>query len=435
MKLRRGHRASPHLFERSKVEGNQKKPMKYAHVVASLCQTVWAIREETLMAMQNLIRERSEGARWSAEEIRDRVAEANSANGYVPIARDGARFLAENQELGLPAGRGGGILMEGPGGGRNSAAPGSVGLIPIIGVISQRASMISEISGPGGGASIQKLTAQFRQALDDPNCKAIVFDVDSPGGGVAGVTELASEIFNARNQKPIVAVVNSMSCSAAYWLSSAASRIVVSPGGQAGSIGVYMLQMDESEALKKAGLKINVIKAGKYKTEGIASEPLSDEARAAFQANVDEYYGMFVKAVAQNRGASQTAVRNGYGQGRSLLAAEAVKQNLADREGTLDEVLAGLGVRIGGKRRRERTDEVRMRNQLASMRAGAPVDSSGSKEMNLRRDQLASMRAGAPVDPSSSKEMNLRRDQLSSMRAGAPVSPARPAKTGAQSSE
>jgi signal peptide peptidase SppA len=234
--------------------------------------------------------------------------------------------------------------MQAANGKRNSAGPGSVAVIPIRGIISQRMNMMSEISG-AGGTSTEKLTTQFRQALEDGNCKAIVFDVDSPGGSVAGITELASEIYNSRGKKPITAVVNSMACSAAYWLASAAKEVVCTPSGQAGSIGVYMIHQDVSKAYENEGIKNTIIKAGKYKTEGNPYEPLSDEARAALLSNVEDYYGMFVKGVAQNRGASQNAVRDGFGQGRSLLATDAVKQNLVDRVGTMDDVLGKYGVK------------------------------------------------------------------------------------------
>jgi len=308
--------------------------MKYSRIIAEVCGQPWAMREETLWAMQNLLRLQASGVKWSVDEIRERIAESNAASGYVPLSRGGARYLCFDQEL----------EMEAASGKRNKATqPGSVALIPVMGVIAHRMSMM-DISGPGG-TSIQQLTAQFRQALEDGNCKAIVLDVDSPGGSVEGVMELSSEIYNARKQKPVTAVCNSMACSAAYWLASAAGDVVCTPSGQCGSIGVYMMHQDESEALKKDGIKITVIKAGKYKAEGNPSEPLSDEAYQAFLGKVNDYYGMFVKAVAQNRGVSQNAVRDGYGQGRSLLASSAVKENLADRIGTLDDVLGKYGVK------------------------------------------------------------------------------------------
>jgi len=309
--------------------------MKYARIVAEFYSRVWALREETLLAMQELLRLQAfECVKWSAEEIRERIANANALNGYVPVERGGARYVAFDQEL----------EMEAASGKRNAAVKGSVAVIPIVGIISNRMSLMDDISGPGG-ASVQKMTMQFRQAMEDTNCKAIVFDVDSPGGSVEGVMELATEIFNGRKQKPITAVCNSMACSAAYWLASAASELVCTPSGQCGSIGVYMIHQDESKALENEGIKISVIKAGKFKAEGGPSEPLSAEARAAFQSKVDDYYGMFVKAVAQNRGATQAAVRDGFGQGRSLLASAAVKEHLSDRVATLDDVLREHGVK------------------------------------------------------------------------------------------
>ena len=296
----------------------------YARILSEFYGHAWAIPEDQLLRMHQLLSLQASGVKWSDPEIMDRITEANVKSGY--IARQ--HFAASPR----PAQNSGG---------------GKVAVIPIVGVISHRASMISDISGPGAGTSTQKLQEKFRQALDDPDCKAIVFDVDSPGGSVDGVMELASEIYAGRRQKPITAVCNSMACSAAYWLASAADEVVCTPSGQCGSIGVYMLHQDESEALKKDGIKITVIKAGKYKTEGNPTEPLSQEAYDAFLDKVESYYGMFVKAVSQHRGTSQTAVREGYGQGRSLLAGDAVKQGLADRVGTLDDI---LGEALGRRR-------------------------------------------------------------------------------------
>ena len=221
--------------------------MKYSRIVAEFYRRVWALREETLISMQDLIRQQSAGVKWSVEEIRERIAQANLANGYLGHESMEARYLAPDAHIegslafvGLPS-----VPMQAASGKRNSASPGSVAVIPMTGVISHRMSLMSEISG-GGGGSTQALTAQFRQALNDGNCKAIVFDVDSPGGSVEGVTELASEIYEARKVKPITAVFNAMGCSAAYWLASAASDLVCTPSGQCGSIGVYMMLQDES---------------------------------------------------------------------------------------------------------------------------------------------------------------------------------------------
>jgi capsid assembly protease len=392
--------------------------MKYAHAIAAFTQTCWALREETFLAMQSVLMARSEGTRWSSEEIRERIDESNEANGYVPIARDEAHFLGADGRGGIPT--------EGSNGRRNSAAaPGSIAVIPMVGIISNRMSMIEAVSGASAGASVQRMTAQFRQALDDDGCSAILFDVDSPGGGVNGVMEFASEILSARSYKRIIAVVNGMSCSAAYWLASAASEVVCSPSSQAGSIGVFMTHYDESEALKKEGIKVTTIKAGKYKNEGTSSEPLSDGARAAFQSQVDDYYSSFVRAVAQNRRATQAAVRDGYGQGRSLLANEALRQNLVDRIGTFDDALASLGVRVSGKRGGKAAPGLRLtaaQNQLALMsihgRDGATPNRStadGQRQNWIRNEQLAAMRRGSPIPSTTAippKDDEQRRDWL-----------------------
>jgi signal peptide peptidase SppA len=302
--------------------------MKYARVLSEFYGRQWALPEELLLRMQELLGAQASGADWDDHEIRNRIAGANAISGHEDRGHLGFQYLALNAAA-APASR--------------SGRAGQVAVIPVTGIIAHRMNLISQVSG-AGGTSIEKLKAQLREALGNVQCKAIVLDVDSPGGSVDCVPELASEIYGARKQKPIIAVCNSMACSAAYWLASAAGEVVCTPSGQCGSIGVYMLTQDQSEALKNEGIKITIIKAGKYKAEGHPAEPLSDDARSFLQSQVDDVYAMFVKAVAQQRGVSQTAVREGMGQGRSLLAKAAVKQNLVDRVDTLDSVLTRLGV-------------------------------------------------------------------------------------------
>ena len=312
--------------------------MKYAHIIAAFYAQVWALRPETLFAMQRLLHLQAGGQKWTEEEIAARIADANAESGYKPVDRLGYCYYA--------IGTGEPLTPEARRGSSLAKASGTVAVIPIVGIISHRLSMMSSISGPGG-TSTTRVAMQLREALDDGNCKAIVFDVDSPGGSVEGVQELASEIYQARKKKPITAVCNAMSASAAYWIASAAKDLVITPSGQAGSIGVYVAHQDESKAMEMDGIKVTLISAGKFKVEGNPTEPLSDAARASLQKKVDDYYTMFVKGVAQNRGASQADVRNGYGEGRMLLAADAVKENLADRVSTFDAVLEEYGVKRG----------------------------------------------------------------------------------------
>jgi capsid assembly protease len=139
-----------------------------------------------------------------------------------------------------------------------------------------------------------------------------------------------------------------MAASAAYWICSAADEIVVTPSGSVGSIGVIAAHEDISKALDKEGIKVTLMGAGKYKTEANPFEPLSDAAKQELQGRLNEFYGMFTKAVGRNRGVGAYAVQNGFGEGRMVSAQQAVKEGMADRVATLDATLARfLGVRTG----------------------------------------------------------------------------------------
>lgn len=281
--------------------------LKDTHIAQIVYNTPWAILPEKLAAILKVVDFRLAGGRLTPEEI-----EALSQARVQPAPR----------------------------------SAGSVAVLPLLGLISHRANMLGNFSG---GTSIEKFTAAFRQAIGDPGVKAVVLDVDSPGGTVDGVEELSAEIFAARASKPIYAVANTLGASAAYWIASSASELIVTPSGEVGSIGVYAAHQDFSEFDKHVGVKTTLISAGKFKTEGNEFEPLADAARAALQSRVDEYYSMFVKAVGRNRGVPQADVRKGFGEGRVVGAKQAVTLGMADRIATLDETLARLGVSFSGR--------------------------------------------------------------------------------------
>lgn len=226
-----------------------------------------------------------------------------------------------------------------------SAKRGAIAVLPLRGVIAHRAGSLDESSG---GASVERFTSMFRQAMSNDAVGTIVIDVDSPGGTVAGVQEIAAEMQAAKGRKPVVAVANSLMASAAYWIAAQADEIVSIPSGTVGSIGVFTAHQDLSAALEQEGVKVTLISAGKFKTEGNPFEPLSDEAKAVIQARVDEAYGNFVKAVAKGRGVAVADVRNGYGQGRALPAKDALAAGMIDRIGTLDDTIARLAGRRSG---------------------------------------------------------------------------------------
>ena len=218
---------------------------------------------------------------------------------------------------------------------------GGIAVLPLYGVVTQRGNMVDNISGPGA-TSTEQFSAALRQLLADDSVSQILIDIDSPGGSVYGVAELADEIFQARAQKPIVAIANSLAASAAYWIGCSANEFYVTPGGEVGSIGVWQAHQDFSKAFDEAGIKTTLISAGDYKVEGNPYAPLDPEAQAFMQSRVDDYYQAFVKAVAKGRGVSNSEVTAGMGQGRVLGAQTAESQRMVDGVTTFERLLGSL---------------------------------------------------------------------------------------------
>ena len=229
---------------------------------------------------------------------------------------------------------------------RRRAAQSGTCVIPIVGILDQHPGLIEAF---GIGVSCDTVAAALRQALDDPSIGRIVFDIDSPGGSVYGVGELAASIRAARSQKPIVAIANSLAASAAYWLGCSASKFYMSPGAEVGSIGVWMAHEDWSKAVADSGVDVTLISAGKFKTEGNPYGPLDADAKAFLQSRTDAYFNDFTRAVAAGRGVPIDAVRGGMGQGRVLGAAQAMSERMVDGVMSFNEAMnGGLGASRAG---------------------------------------------------------------------------------------
>ena len=285
--------------------------MKYGQIVKFVSESPWAIRPSKLAVILDLVAYNAAGGKLSDDEVQERLASIEAARQRGPTS--------------VPS-------------------QGSVAVLPLYGVITPKAGLMSSISG---GCALDTWASDFAALLGDDSVGAIVLDCDSPGGSVEMLPETAAMIYSARGKgKPIVASVNAECASAAYWLASQCDEICITPSGEAGSIGVYAAHQDISQALEMEGVKMTLISAGEYKTEGNPYEPLSDEARAAIQASVNYCYGQFTSAVAKGRGVSQQDVLAGYGQGRMMNAQDAVKENLADRIEPLTATVGRLG---GGK--------------------------------------------------------------------------------------
>lgn len=262
----------------------------------------WAVHPSMMATMIEIISERAKGNRLSEQEIKERI---------------GVRAASEP----------------------TADAPSEVAVINISGPIVPHASMFSEISGAN---SVEDLQAQLRAAIDDPGVKEILLNIDSPGGAVGLIPELGAELLAARDVKPITAVANTMAASAAYWIASQATSISVTPSGEVGSIGVITAHQDVSAMQDMMGIKTTLVTAGKYKGEQSPFQPLSQETQDHLQSEVDTFYNMFVGAVAKGRGISRTDVTENFGQGRMVLAKDAVSAGMADRVESYDQAVNRL---------------------------------------------------------------------------------------------
>lgn len=219
---------------------------------------------------------------------------------------------------------------------------GSVAIVPITGPLlhNEDAAAQEYMALLFGGISYDAIAAAVNAAVEDRDVSAICLYVNSPGGTVGGCMETADIIRAAGAIKPITAYVSSMGCSAAYWLASAASKIVCDPTAMLGSIGVRASVIDMSAAMDKAGIKQFdfVAKQSPHKL----ADPKTEKGRQQIQAEVDAVGEIFVQAMATNRNVSVAKVLSDFGGGGVLIGKDAVKVGLADSLGSLNGVLTEL---------------------------------------------------------------------------------------------
>lgn len=212
-------------------------------------------------------------------------------------------------------------------------------IIPVLGSLVNRGAWLGARSGM---TSYEGLAFQLDQALADRDVKSIVLDIDSPGGEAVGAFEAADKVRSVAKSKPVTAVVNGMAASAAYAIASAASRIVSTPSGVAGSIGVVLMHADYSVALHKEGIKPTLIHAGAHKVDGNPYEPLSESVKADLKAEVDQFYSLFVSSVAAGRKGRMTKESIRGTEARTYIGSAALDAGLIDEIGSFESVLADL---------------------------------------------------------------------------------------------
>ena len=208
-----------------------------------------------------------------------------------------------------------------------------VAVIPVTGPLFRYANLFTMISG---ASSYELIARDFTAALENPQIKGIILDIDSPGGEVNGVSELSNMVFAARGQKPVVAYASGDAASGAYWIASAADEIVVSETSALGSIGVVGMYQG------KSGKSAEAVEIVSSQSPHKRLDPTTDDGRSRLQVRIDSMADVFIETIARNRNVSAENVQSHYGGGDVMIGAKAVSAGLADRVGSLEGLIAEL---------------------------------------------------------------------------------------------
>jgi len=191
-----------------------------------------------------------------------------------------------------------------------------------------------------GGSVIEDLMAALELALSDNYIKAIVLNIDSPGGEVNGTSEFSDMIFKSRGIKPIIAYVGGSADSAAYWIGSSADKMVIEKTADVGSIGVYATFYDYSEQDKLNGIKeIKIISAQSPKK---VPDPATPDGQRQIQETINQLGKIFIESVARNRNVSTEIVSSEFGQGDIVIGENAVSLKMADEIGDFKSVIESI---------------------------------------------------------------------------------------------
>jgi protease-4 len=188
---------------------------------------------------------------------------------------------------------------------------------------------------------LSRFTQELDLAAHDPSVKAVVLRVNSPGGTVTASDVMYQTVkrFKAKTHKPVVASLQDVAASGAYYVSCASDKIVAHPTSVVGSIGVIFNTINVAGTMEKIGAKSEAIKSGPLKDMGSPFKDLDPQARAVMQGMVDEYYKRYVEIVTSNRHLPDSETVKMVTDGRVFSGARAAELGLVDRTGLLDDAL------------------------------------------------------------------------------------------------
>jgi protease-4 len=211
-------------------------------------------------------------------------------------------------------------------------------------------SSIAVIDVTGVIVDADKINRQLERFGQDESVKAIVLHIDSPGGGAAASQEVYHEVLRVRNElhKPVVASVESVGASGAYYIASGCDRIYANPASVVGSIGVIMEWTNYGDLLKWAKLKAVNLHDGSLKDAGDPTRDMTPQEQAYFQSLIDNMYGQFIRDVAAGRHTSADKIQP-LATGQVWTGEQALPLGLIDVQGGYRQALLDTAKRVGLK--------------------------------------------------------------------------------------
>jgi ClpP class serine protease len=284
---------------------------------------IWAITPEYLRVIAGIAARQNDFQTWKDEDRR--TPEQKEA--------DARRALNANFYMGASA-----RTLEGGSG--KAAVCDNVAVIPVIGPIFPRASMMTEMSG---ATALSLLQLDLAAAMNSDKVDSILLAIDSPGGAVSGVSSFSDMLYSVRGQKPLAAHVSGMGASAAYWIASAVDRISLDKTALVGSIGVVVGVPKQVEPDGSGDMVIEIVSSG---APNKRPDPTTPEGYLEIQSSLDQLEAQFIGDVARNRGVSVDQVRESFGKGGVVVGADAIGRKMADAVEPLDASIKRMS-RVG----------------------------------------------------------------------------------------
>ena len=222
------------------------------------------------------------------------------------------------------------VLVESGSGGSNE----KIALIALRGLIS------SSLDGNVGDTMVDDLRIALEQAREDDNVRAVVLEIDSPGGEVTASDTIYNAVVKTRDKKPVVVHMGSVAASGGYYVACGAKHLMASDTTITGSIGVIIQTLNYEQLLNKVGLASVVFKSGKFKDMLNGARPMTEEEREYVQGFVMGTYDKFLGIVAKERNLPADDLRNTVADGRILSGRDAHASKLIDGLGQIEDAFA-----------------------------------------------------------------------------------------------